>query len=195
MVIVFIYLEEMYIKTKYFLLSVWYSQSNSMVNVFGASTGEEGGLGNLQVLRKVIAIGGKYGDYFKEIQVSHKLGYPAYRIAPEGSLTFVFTYENKVFCLGAHQQHMYIGKKIAVVEVIEVIEVIEEFKVNVTLRVEQDPWMKKEFDVILVHLGELESREIGVDGLSGLKGERGVAGLQVGKGNVGLHGPKGEQGV
>ena len=71
-----------------------------MDNVFGDSTG--GGLGNLQVLRKVIAISGKYGDYVKEIQASHKLGYPAYRIAPEGSLTFIFMYENKVVCLGAH---------------------------------------------------------------------------------------------
>ena len=100
MVIVIIYLEEMYIKIKYsvFLLSVWYSQSNSVVDVFGDSA-SEGGLGNLQVLRKVIAISGKYVDYVKEIQASHKLGYPAYRIASG-------MYENKVFCLGAHHQHL-----------------------------------------------------------------------------------------
>ena len=58
MVIVIIYLEEMYIcesKHSDFPLSVWYSQSSSMVNVFGASIGEKG-LGNIQVLRKVIAI-------------------------------------------------------------------------------------------------------------------------------------------
>ena len=67
-----------------------------MVNVFGDSIGEEG-LGNLQVLRKVIAISGKYADYVNEIQASHKLGYPAYRIAHGGSPNFVFTYENKVF--------------------------------------------------------------------------------------------------
>ena len=54
-----------------------------------------------KVLRKVIAISGKYVDYVKEIQASHRLGYPAYRIAPEGSPTFVFSYENKVFRLGA----------------------------------------------------------------------------------------------
>ena len=108
MVIVIIYLEEMY-KTKYsvFLLSSWYSQSNSMVNVFGDSTAEEGGLGIIQVLRKAIAISGKYGDYVKEIQASQKLGYPASRVAPEGSPTFVFTYENKVSCLGVHNQHIY----------------------------------------------------------------------------------------
>ena len=61
-----------------------------MANVFVDSTGE-GGLGNLQVLRKLIVISGKYVDYINEIQASHKLGYPAYRIAPEGSPTFVFT--------------------------------------------------------------------------------------------------------
>ena len=30
--------------------------------------------------RKVIAISGRYGDYFNDIQASHKLGYPAYPI-------------------------------------------------------------------------------------------------------------------
>ena len=82
MVIVIIYLEELYIKIKYsvFHLSVWHSQSSSMVNLFGDSIGEEG-LGNLQVLRKVIAISGKYAGYVSEIQASLKLGYPAYRLS------------------------------------------------------------------------------------------------------------------
>ena len=93
-------------KNKVFLLSVWYSQSSSMVNVFGDSIGGKG-LGNLQVLRKVIAISGKYADYVNGIQASHKLGYAAYRIAPEASSTLVFMYENKFFCLGAHKQHLY----------------------------------------------------------------------------------------
>ena len=53
------------------------------------------------MLREVMAISGKYVDYIDEIQASHKLGYPAYRIAPEGSPTFVFTYENKFFLLGS----------------------------------------------------------------------------------------------
>ena len=83
-------------------------------NVFGDSTSEEGGLRNLQVLRKVIAISGKYVDYIDEIQASHKFGYPAYRIAPEGSPMFVFTYESKVFCLGAHHQHIYEQTPLAV---------------------------------------------------------------------------------
>ena len=62
-----------------------------MVNVFGGdSTGEEGSLGNRQGLRKVIAISGKYVGYVKEIQASHKLGYPAYRIASERSPTCIY---------------------------------------------------------------------------------------------------------
>ena len=111
-----------------------------MVYVFG-STGEEGSRGNIQVLRKVIAISGRYGDYFNEIQASHKLGYPAYRIAPEGSPTVVFTFENKVFCLGAHQ-HETTGITSSAVTKTHYLaywkedssgamSIIEEFKVNV----------------------------------------------------------------
>ena len=72
-----------------------------MVNVFG-STGDEESSGSIQAVRKVIAISGRYDDYFNEIQASHKLEYPAYRIAPEGSPTLLFTYDNGVYCLGAH---------------------------------------------------------------------------------------------
>ena len=71
-----------------------------MVDVFG-STGEEGSLGNLQVLRRMIAISGTYVDYVKEIHASHTW-YSIYRIASEGSPTFVFTYENSFVFLGAH---------------------------------------------------------------------------------------------
>ena len=72
-----------------------------MVNVFG-SIGEEESPGNNQVARKVITISGMFGDYFNEIQASHKLVYSAYRIAPDGSPTLLFTHDNKVFCLVAH---------------------------------------------------------------------------------------------
>ena len=41
------------------------------------------------MLTKVIAI------------TNNKLGYPAYRIAPEGSPTSVFTYEHRFFLLGS----------------------------------------------------------------------------------------------
>ena len=77
-----------------------------MVNVFGDSTGGEGSLGNLQLLRKVIAISGMYVEYVKEIQASHKLGYPADRIESEGSPTLIFTYETNVYCLGAHRKEL-----------------------------------------------------------------------------------------
>ena len=48
-----------------------------MVNALGDSMGEKE-LGNLQVLRKVIVKSGNRADYVNEIQVSQKLGYPAY---------------------------------------------------------------------------------------------------------------------
>ena len=51
----------------------------------------------------MVIISGKYGDYVKEIQASHKLGYPAYRIASEASPTLIFTYENNVYYVGAHR--------------------------------------------------------------------------------------------
>ena len=41
-----------------------------MVNVFGESIGEDRGMGNPRVLRKVIAISGKYGDYVKVMMVT-----------------------------------------------------------------------------------------------------------------------------
>ena len=116
-----------------------------MVNVFG-STGEEGSLGNIQVLRKVIAIRGRYGDYLEEIQASHKLGYPAYRISPEGSPTFVFTFENKVFCSGALQLETTGISSLTVTkahylahwkEELRQLKAIEELKVNVLLLLER----------------------------------------------------------
>ena len=71
-----------------------------MFNIFGDSIGEDGP-GKLQVVRKVIITSGKYVDYPDEIQVSHKLGYSVYRIAPDNnSPTLIFTYEERVFLLG-----------------------------------------------------------------------------------------------
>ena len=119
-----------------------------MVNVFGDSIGEEGGLGNLQGVGKAIAISGRYADYIDEIQASHKLGCPAYRIAPEGSLTFVFTSENNVFCLVAHHQHIYELTSNSFEYLAYWKEdsssggnatSMEEFKVNVALQAELDP--------------------------------------------------------
>ena len=105
-----------------------------MVNVFGDSIGEER-LGNLQMSRKVIELSGKYADYVNEIQASHKLGYPAYRIAPEGSPTSIFMYENKFFCLGAHKQHVYELTPKARTKILHRLNAIEEFEVKVGLQV------------------------------------------------------------
>ena len=68
-----------------------------MVNVFGESTVEERGMENLQVLRNVIAKSGKYSDFVKEIQALHKLGYPANRMAPEGSPPFYLRMRTSFF--------------------------------------------------------------------------------------------------
>ena len=165
------------------------------MTVFGDSIGEEG-LGNLQVLRKVITISGKYADYVKEIQASHKLGYPAYQIASEGSSTLIFMYENRIFCLGTHNQHIYKLTLKAVTKMhylaywkegsssssnaLHRLKVIEEFEVNVVLRVKLDPYVH----TVRVRGDISPSGGAGVQGdgggvvPSGLKGERGVAGVQ-----------------
>ena len=48
-------------------------------------------LGNHQAVRKVIITSGKFVDYLDEIQDSHELGFPAYRIEPDNSPTLIFT--------------------------------------------------------------------------------------------------------
>ena len=60
-------------KTKYpiVLLSAWYSQSSSMVNVFGDSV--ESWPGNLQMAKKVFVTKGKFKDYMDEILQSYDL--------------------------------------------------------------------------------------------------------------------------
>ena len=51
----------------------------------------------------MIVKSGKYVDYFNEIPTSHKLGYPADRIAPDiNSPSLMFAYEQILFCLGDH---------------------------------------------------------------------------------------------
>ena len=65
-------------KTKYptFLLSVWYSWSSSIFNVFGDTSGP----GNLQMVKKVVVTKGKFKDYMGEIQQSYELGFTPYRL-------------------------------------------------------------------------------------------------------------------
>ena len=58
-------------------------------------------------VRKVIVTGGNYVDYFNEIQTSPKLGFQAYRIAPEKSSPLLFTYEQRDFCLGPRGQMVH----------------------------------------------------------------------------------------
>ena len=168
-----------------------------MVNVFGDSIGEEG-LGNLQVLRKVIAVSGRYVDYINEIQTSHKLGYPAYRIASEGSPTLVFTYENRVFGLGTHDQHP---------DGLSKVTVTKDASIKGDRGIRGKRGATSEASPISPHGPKGVTGDIGPSGGAGVKGdrgdagppgpkgERGVAGVQGKKVNAGWRGPKGEQGV
>ena len=97
-----------------------------------------------------------------EMQASHKLGYPTYRIAREGSPTFVFTYENKVFCLGAHHQHIYKLTLLAVT------------KTHYLTYCKEDSCS--------------EGNTTLIKGDRGIQGKRGATG---GAGPIGPHGPKG----
>ena len=75
-------------KTEYiFLLAVRYSQTSSMVNVFGESVGN--GPGNLQMAKKVVVSKGQYKDYTNEIQQSYELGFTPFRLDTNTDGTFV----------------------------------------------------------------------------------------------------------
>ena len=58
------------------LLTVSNSQSSSMVNVFGESVGS--GSVDLQLVKKVVATVGTFGDYTDEIQQSYELEFTPY---------------------------------------------------------------------------------------------------------------------
>ena len=90
----------MYIKIKYsvFLLSVWYSQSSSIVNVFGIASGP----GILQVEKKVVVTVGQFKDNIDEIQQSYELGFTPYRLQKNVHGVFVTAirvYEGRVYVL------------------------------------------------------------------------------------------------
>ena len=121
------------------------------------------------MLRKAIAISGKYVDYVNEIQASRKLGYPAYRIASEGSPTFVFTYDNKDFCLGAHHQHLDELTSIAVT------------KTHYLAYWKEDS----------SNGGSSGGNATSIKGGRGIQGKRGATGEA---GPIGPHGPKGVRG-
>ena len=59
-----------------------------MVNVFGDSVAS-GSVGNLQVVKKVVATVGRFGDYINEIQQSYELGFTLYRLYATSDGTFV----------------------------------------------------------------------------------------------------------
>ena len=71
-----------------------------MVNVFGESVWN--GPVNLQLVKKVITTVGQYEDYYAEIEQSHVLGFPSYRLYTNVDGTFVTPigyYDGRVYVL------------------------------------------------------------------------------------------------
>ena len=71
-----------------------------MVNVFGESVGD-GGLVDLQLVKKVVTTKGRYEDYYAEIDQSYVLGFPPYRLHTNVDGTFVtpIRYDGRVYVL------------------------------------------------------------------------------------------------
>ena len=71
-----------------------------MVNVFGERVGN--GPVNLQLVKKVVTTVVKYKDYYAEIQRSHVLGFPPYRLHTNVEGTFVTPiryYDGRIYVL------------------------------------------------------------------------------------------------
>ena len=68
-----------------------------MVNVFGDSIAS--GLGNLQVVKKVVVTVDRFKDYIDEIQQSYVLGFPPYRLHKHVEGVFVTPF---VFIVGGY---------------------------------------------------------------------------------------------
>ena len=71
-----------------------------MVDVFGDSVGN--GPGNLQLVKNVVTTVGQFKGYYAEIQQSHVLGFPSYRLHTNVDGTFVTplrTYDWRVYVL------------------------------------------------------------------------------------------------
>ena len=71
-----------------------------MVNVFGE--GSRAGDLDLKTAKRVVGENGKYKDWVKEINESHRVGFPQYRIFTDGMGTFmspISVYDGKVYAL------------------------------------------------------------------------------------------------
>ena len=64
-----------------------------MVDKFGDCSDDVAVFGNLQPIRKIIKISGKYKDYINEIESSIRLGYIPYRVLDK-SPEFLSTFRN-----------------------------------------------------------------------------------------------------
>ena len=71
-----------------------------MVNVFGE--GSSSSDLDLKTAKRVVEENGKYKDWVKEIDESHRVGFPPYGIFPDGMCTFmspIRVYDRKVYAL------------------------------------------------------------------------------------------------
>ena len=71
-----------------------------MFNVFGDSTAS--GLGNLQMVKKIVVTEGKFKDYGDEIQQSYELRFTPYRLHKNVDCTFatpIRYYDGRVYVL------------------------------------------------------------------------------------------------
>ena len=56
---------------------------------------------NLQSIRKIIKISGKYKDYIDEIESSIRLGYVPFRISTDKSPSYLYIFNKNVWCIGS----------------------------------------------------------------------------------------------
>ena len=173
-----------------------------MVNVFGKSVGS--GSVDLQLMKKVVATVGTFGDYIDEIRQSYELGFPPYRLDTNGYGTFVTpirVYNGKVYVLDDVTTMDITGRHIAGDESKLIYFVEADDGSGVALQGDRGPSGVRSL--------KGDSGDQGPSGRQGPAGKRGVVGSEGppgkigkigppgpvgGKGSVGEHGEKGDKG-
>ena len=86
-----------------------------MVNVFGERIGS-GGSVDLQLVKKVVATVGTFGDYTDEIQQSYELGFTPYRLRTNEVGTHVTPF---VFMMGGHMYWTMLSRCRSPIEILQ----------------------------------------------------------------------------
>lgn len=160
-----------------------------MVNKFGDCIVEGDIPTNLRTVRKVIVTSGKYSTYHDEIRDSIELGFIPYRIAKEKSPTYLFVFNNKIWCIGSK------GSEVELVsdEVITKTLYLAYWKIGTqgdTVTAIEGPRGKRGSEGPIGKSGPKGAR--GEKGDTGAKGDPGPKGSTGAKGDLG---PKGNPGV